>query len=180
MRARRSNGRWWRGAEEALPPPGGPELRLLGQAREFLFGGGKEARGEKRGADGVGGTGAQPVAADAATPLGLEGEMGVDGAKRSALEDAEVAEPAMLDPLDRHLAPAQLEALEAGRGVIADRSVLAQTLGDLVLGQPRRLVEALRIGECRPNRLDRSLEMPDEGALVFPAQFAMVRWLLQV
>ena len=103
------------------------------------------------------------IARAAAALVRLDMQLGAQHLHRSAREIAGVLEPLLADPVDRLLLPLDVERPHPGGAEIMHRAVGLRDLGDLVLGQLGGFVEARSVGQQRPHRLRRMLELPLPG-----------------
>src|SRR5258708_27505157 len=87
-----------------------------------------------------------------------------EAAERALSEDAGLAEVAAGDPLVGLLLPFELKARRLAAAAAGDRAVGLRRLLQHVGWQPHRLVEAVGIGQHRPELVRRQVEGPGPGA----------------
>ena len=106
------------------------------------------------------------LAADGAAPDvdRLEIEHRPEAAERALGEDAGLAEVAAVDPLVGLLLPFEREARRLAAAAAQDRAVGLRRLLQHIGRQPHRLVEAVGVGQHRPQLVRRQVEGPGPGA----------------
>ena len=94
----------------------------------------------------------------------LEIEHRPEAAERALGEDAGLAEVAAVDPLVGLLLPFEREARRLALAAAQDRAVGLRRLLQHIGRQPHRLVEAVGVGQHRPELVRRQVEGPGPGA----------------